>query len=165
MTGCILTLFLIDQMVDYEMPATEKLPAADEFAGMKASALVCGNEWSNSCRVAVPRSKPPNGLVWPAFRLPMFDRRPKGEVAAQNELENLTHSRPGETPHPCKKHPDATLKELLQAFGVSHHAIWVRLGQVSFTSKNSSNIASATRCSGGSSLANLKSLMAGPFFT
>jgi hypothetical protein len=39
MTRCILTLFLIDQMVDYEMPATEKLPAADEFAGMKASAL------------------------------------------------------------------------------------------------------------------------------
>lgn len=34
-----------------------------------------------------------------------------------------------------KKHPDATLKELQSVFGVSHHAIWVRLGQLGFTLK------------------------------
>jgi len=33
------------------------------------------------------------------------------------------------------QHPDATLKELQQVFGVSHHAIWVRLGQLGFTLK------------------------------
>jgi transposase len=34
-----------------------------------------------------------------------------------------------------KQHPDATLKELQKVFGVSHHAIWVRLGQLGFTLK------------------------------
>ena len=34
-----------------------------------------------------------------------------------------------------KKHPDATLKELQKAFGVSHHAVWVRLRQIGFTLK------------------------------
>jgi transposase len=64
-----------------------------------------------------------------------------------------------------KNHPDATLKELQMAFGVSHHAVWVRLRQLGFTLKNSQNIASATRCSGGSSAANWKSWPATPSFT
>jgi len=34
-----------------------------------------------------------------------------------------------------KNHPDATLKELQTVFGVSHHALWVRLGQLGFTLK------------------------------
>ena len=34
-----------------------------------------------------------------------------------------------------KQHPDATLKELQTTYGVSHHAIWVRLGQLGFTLK------------------------------
>jgi transposase len=34
-----------------------------------------------------------------------------------------------------KKHPDATLKELQKVFGVSHHAVWVRLRQLGFTLK------------------------------
>jgi transposase len=34
-----------------------------------------------------------------------------------------------------KKHPAATLKELQTVFGVSHHAVWVRLGQLGFTLK------------------------------
>jgi transposase len=34
-----------------------------------------------------------------------------------------------------QQHPDATLKELQDAFGVSHQAIWVRLGQLGFTLK------------------------------
>ena len=37
-----------------------------------------------------------------------------------------------------KKHPDATLQELQTVFGVSHHAIWVRLGQLGFTLKKNS---------------------------
>ena len=44
-----------------------------------------------------------------------------------------------------KKHPDATLKELQKAFGVSHHAIWVRLGQLGFTSKKTHKISRAQR--------------------
>jgi len=33
------------------------------------------------------------------------------------------------------KHPDATLQALPKTFGVSHHALWVRLGQLGFTLK------------------------------
>jgi len=44
-----------------------------------------------------------------------------------------------------KKHPDATLKELQQVFGVSHHAIWVRLGQLGFTLKRTHKISRAQR--------------------
>jgi transposase len=33
------------------------------------------------------------------------------------------------------KHPDATLKEIRNVFGVSHHAVWVRLGQLGFMLK------------------------------
>src|SRR5271156_939597 len=44
-----------------------------------------------------------------------------------------------------KKHPDATLKELQKVFGVSHHAIWVRLGQLGFTLKKTHKISRAQR--------------------
>src|SRR5664279_2827760 len=44
-----------------------------------------------------------------------------------------------------KKHPDATLKELQQAFGISHHAVWVRLGQLGFTLKKTHKISRAQR--------------------
>jgi transposase len=44
-----------------------------------------------------------------------------------------------------KKHPDATLKELQTVFGVSHHAIWVRLGQLGFTLKKTHKISRAQR--------------------
>jgi transposase len=44
-----------------------------------------------------------------------------------------------------KRHPDATLKELQKAFGVSHHAIWVRLGQLGFTLKKTHKISGAQR--------------------
>jgi transposase len=39
-----------------------------------------------------------------------------------------------------KKHPDATLKEIQGVFGVSHHAVWVRLGQLGFTLKKLINL-------------------------
>jgi transposase len=44
-----------------------------------------------------------------------------------------------------KKHPDATLKELQTVFGVSHHAVWVRLGQLGFTLKKTHKISRAQR--------------------
>lgn len=44
-----------------------------------------------------------------------------------------------------KQHPDATLKELQEVFGVSHHAIWVRLGQLGFTLKKTHKISRAQR--------------------
>ena len=44
-----------------------------------------------------------------------------------------------------KRHPDATLKELQRVFGVSHHAIWVRLGQLGFTLKKTHKISGAQR--------------------
>ena len=43
------------------------------------------------------------------------------------------------------KHPDATLKELQNVFGVSHHAIWVRLRQLGFTLKKTHKISRAQR--------------------
>jgi transposase len=44
-----------------------------------------------------------------------------------------------------KKHPDATLKELQKAFGVSHQAVWVRLGQLGLTLKKTHKISRAQR--------------------
>jgi transposase len=42
-------------------------------------------------------------------------------------------------------HPDATLQELQTVFGVSHHALWVRLGQLGFTLKKTHKISRAQR--------------------
>jgi len=42
-------------------------------------------------------------------------------------------------------HPDATLKELETVFGVSHNAVWVRLGKLGFTLKNTHKIPRAQR--------------------
>src|SRR5580658_330961 len=44
-----------------------------------------------------------------------------------------------------QEHPDATLKELQTVFGVSHHALWVRLGQLGFTLKKTHKILRAQR--------------------
>jgi transposase len=44
-----------------------------------------------------------------------------------------------------QKHPDATLKELQKTFGVSHHAIWVRLRQLGFTLKKTHHLSRAQR--------------------
>jgi len=44
-----------------------------------------------------------------------------------------------------KKHPDATLKELQKVFGVSHHAVWVRLRQIGFMLKKTHKISRAQR--------------------
>jgi transposase len=44
-----------------------------------------------------------------------------------------------------KQHPDATLKELQTVLGVSHHAVWVRLGQLGFTLKKTHKTPRAQR--------------------
>src|SRR5271170_1108970 len=44
-----------------------------------------------------------------------------------------------------KKHPDATRKEIQQVFGVSHHAVWVRLRQLGFTLKKTHKISRTQR--------------------
>jgi transposase len=44
-----------------------------------------------------------------------------------------------------QQHPDATLKELQRVFGVSHHAVWVRLRQLGFTLKKTHKISRAQR--------------------
>ena len=44
-----------------------------------------------------------------------------------------------------KEHPDATLKELQSVFGVSHHAVWVRLRKLGFTIKKTHKISRAQR--------------------
>jgi transposase len=43
------------------------------------------------------------------------------------------------------QYPDATLKELQTVFGVSHHAIWVRLRQLGLTLKKTHKISRAQR--------------------
>jgi transposase len=44
-----------------------------------------------------------------------------------------------------KRNPDATLKELQAVFGVSHHAIWVRLNQLGLTLKKKHQLSRARR--------------------
>ena len=44
-----------------------------------------------------------------------------------------------------QRHPDATLQELQKVFGVSHHAIWVRLRQLGFTLKKTRKISRTQR--------------------
>jgi len=44
-----------------------------------------------------------------------------------------------------QKHPSATLKELQAVFGVSHHALWVRLRQIGFTLKKTHKISRTQR--------------------
>ena len=44
-----------------------------------------------------------------------------------------------------QQHPDATLQELQRVFGVSHHAVWVRLRQLGFTLKKTHKISRAQR--------------------
>jgi transposase len=44
-----------------------------------------------------------------------------------------------------QKYSDATLKELQRVFGVSHHAVWVRLRQLGFTLKKTHKISRAQR--------------------
>jgi len=69
----------------------------------------------------------------------------KGALAPKKSWGHWRKLDPQKLQAHVKKHPDATLKELQQVFGVSHHAVWVRLGQLGFTLKKTHKISRAQR--------------------
>jgi transposase len=69
----------------------------------------------------------------------------KGMLAPKKSWGHWRKLDPHQLQAHVKKHPDATLKELQWVFGVSHHAIWVRLGQLGFTLKKTHKISRAQR--------------------
>jgi transposase len=69
----------------------------------------------------------------------------KGALAPKKSWGHWRKLDPEKLQAHVKQHPDATLKELQNAFGVSHHAIWVRLGQLGFTLKKTHKISRAQR--------------------
>ena len=69
----------------------------------------------------------------------------KGALAPKTSWGHWRKLDPQKLQAHVNKHPDATLKELQKVFGVSHHAIWVRLGQLGFTLKNTHEISRAQR--------------------
>jgi transposase len=69
----------------------------------------------------------------------------KGALAPKKSWGHWRKLDPNQLQAHVKKHPDATLKELQTVFGVSHHAVWVRLGQLGFTLKKTHKISRAQR--------------------
>jgi transposase len=69
----------------------------------------------------------------------------KGTLAPKKSWGHWRKLDPQKLQAHVKKHPDATLKELQKAFGVSHHAVWVRLRQLGFTLKKTHKISRAQR--------------------
>ena len=69
----------------------------------------------------------------------------KGALAPKKSWGHWRKLDPEKLQAHVKKHPDATLKELQAVFGVSHHAVWVRLGQLGFTLKTTHKISRAQR--------------------
>ena len=69
----------------------------------------------------------------------------KGTLAPKKSWGHWRKLDPQKLQAHVKNHPDATLKELQMAFGVSHHAVWVRLRQLGFTLKKTHKISRAQR--------------------
>jgi transposase len=69
----------------------------------------------------------------------------KGALAPKKSWGHWRKLDPQKLQVHVKNHPDATLKELQTVFGVSHHAIWVRLGQLGFTLKKTHKISRTQR--------------------
>ena len=69
----------------------------------------------------------------------------KGALAPKKSWGHWRKLDPHKLQAHVKNHPDATLKELQTVFGVSHHAVWVRLGQLGFTLKKTHKISRAQR--------------------
>ena len=69
----------------------------------------------------------------------------KGALAPKRSWGHWRKLDPEKLQAHVKKHPDATLKEIQKVFGVSHHAVWVRLGQLGFTLKKTHKISRAQR--------------------
>jgi transposase len=74
-----------------------------------------------------------------------LDAAKKGALAPKKSWGHWRKLDPHKLQTHVKKHPDATLKELQTVFGVSHHAVWVRLGQLGFTLKKTHKISRAQR--------------------
>jgi putative transposase len=70
---------------------------------------------------------------------------PKGGLAPKASWGHWRKLDPQKLQVHVKQHPAATLKELQKTFGVSHQAIWVRLGQLGFTLKKTHKISRAQR--------------------
>ena len=68
-----------------------------------------------------------------------------GTLAPKTSWGNGASSTPKKLSAHVKKHPDATLKEIQAVFPVSHHAVWVRLGQLGCTLKKTHKISRAQR--------------------
>jgi len=69
----------------------------------------------------------------------------KGTLAPKTSWGKWRKLDPQKLQTHVQAHPDATLKELQTVFGVSHHAVWVRLGQLGFTLKKTHKISRAQR--------------------
>ena len=69
----------------------------------------------------------------------------KGALAPKKSWGHWRKLDPHQLQGHVKKHPDATLKELQTVFGVSHHAVWVRLRQLGFTLKKTHKISRTQR--------------------
>jgi transposase len=69
----------------------------------------------------------------------------KGALAPKRSWGHWRKLDPQKLQAHVKRHPDATLKELQTVFGVSHHAVWVRLGQLGFTLKKTHKISRTQR--------------------
>src|ERR1035441_9383713 len=74
-----------------------------------------------------------------------LDAAKKGALAPKQSWGHWRKLDPQKLQAQVKKHPDATLKELQAVFGVSHHAVWVRLGQLGFTLKKTHKRSRAQR--------------------
>src|ERR1017187_3758080 len=74
-----------------------------------------------------------------------LDAAKKGALAPKTSWGKWRKLDPQKLSAHVKQHPDATLKELQQVFGVSHHAVWVRLGQLGFPLKKPHKISRAQR--------------------
>ena len=70
---------------------------------------------------------------------------PKGTLTPKKSWGHWRKLDPQKLQAHVNQHPDATLKELQKAFGVSHHAVWVRLRQLGFTLKKTHKISRAQR--------------------
>lgn len=74
-----------------------------------------------------------------------LDAAQKGNLTPKTSWGHWRKLDPEKLQAQVQRQPDATLKELQQVFGVSHHAIWVRLRQLGFTLKKTHQISRTQR--------------------
>jgi len=69
-----------------------------------------------------------------------LDADAKGRLEPKKSWGKWRKLDPEKLAQHIKDNPDATLKEMQKVFGVSHNAIWVRLGQLGITLKKTHKI-------------------------